>query len=124
METEEMMSAVEEIGRRAAEVRDALGSAEVPGRDQPLAGVARSSVARCRQLAAEMAAMSGEMSTQLRMFSTSVSRGQRIAKMQRLAQAAAKGRRAAPTAERGPDMEQEPGGDPEEDDRWDEWDDL
>jgi len=114
VETGDMMVTVEALGRQATEVRDALAAVGTPPRGQPHAGVASSSMTRCRQIAAEMVAISGELLTQLRMFESSVARGRQVAKARKMAQAGKS--RAKPTT---PEPEPEK---PEEDDEW--YDDL
>ena len=109
-----MMVTVEALGRQATEVRDALAAVGTPPRGQPHAGVASSSMTRCRQIAAEMVAISGELVTQLRMFESSVARGRQVAKARKMAQAGGKSH-AKPTTP-------EPEPEPEEDDEW--YDDL
>lgn len=101
MDVNDMMRLAESVGRDAAEMRGAVGDATVP-RGQPLAGVTASAVARCRQIADQLAYLSGEMATQLRMYESSLSRGRRLARLQRSAAGAepAEGRAATtrPTA--------------------------
>jgi len=109
-----MMVTVEALGRQATEVRDALAAVGTPPRGQPHAGVASSSMTRCRQIAAEMVAISGELLTQLRMFESSVARGRQVAKARKMAQAGGGKSQAKPTT---PEPEE-----PEEDDEW--YDDL
>jgi len=114
VETGDMMVTVEALGRQATEVRDALAAVGTPPRGQPHAGVASSSMTRCRQIAAEMVAISGELLTQLRMFESSVARGRQVAKARKMAQAGGGKSQAKPTT---PEPEE-----PEEDDEW--YDDL
>ena len=71
------MRAAEEAARCASEMRDALEGA-VP-RGHPLAGISASSVARCRQIAEQMAWLSGEALAQLRAYGASERRGRRLA---------------------------------------------
>jgi len=77
------MRAAEEAARCASEMRDAL-EGDAP-RGHPLAGISASSVARCRQIAEQMAWLSGEAMAQLRAYGASERRGHRLAAVRKAA---------------------------------------
>ena len=83
MDTDGAMRAAEEVARCASEMRGAL-EGDAP-RGHPLAGVSASSVARCRQIAEQMAWLSGEALAQLRAYGASERRGQRLAAVRKAA---------------------------------------
>lgn len=77
MDMDGAMRAAEEVARRASEMRAAL-EGSMP-RSHPLSGVSASSVARCRQIAEQLAWLSGEAMSQLRAYGASERRGSRLA---------------------------------------------
>ena len=93
MHAEEIMRLAGSVGQRASEIQEALKHVEIPGRSQPLSGVAASSVARCRQIADQIAFLSSEMASQLHTYENSVHRGRRLASMLQTAKAAGAARR-------------------------------
>jgi hypothetical protein len=83
MDADGAMRAAEEAARCASEMRGAL-EGDAP-RDHPLAGVSASSVARCRQIAEQLAWLSGEALAQLRAYGASERRGRRLAAVRKAA---------------------------------------
>jgi len=98
MDADGAMRAAEEAARCASEMRGAL-EGDAP-RDHPLAGVSASSVARCRQIAEQLAWLSGEALAQLRAYGASERRGRRLAAVRKAASDAA--RRRTEKAEKPP----------------------
>jgi len=87
------MRAAEEAARCASELRDAL-EGDAP-RGHPLAWVSASSAARCRQIAEQMAWLSGEAVSQLRAYGASERRGARLAAVRKAASDAVRRRTEA-----------------------------
>lgn len=118
MDTGDVTRAAEAMGRQAGEMAQALEGIEASPRGNPLSGVARSALTRCRQIAEQVTYLSGEAASQMRMFESSERRGRELAE----ARLAAKKRRddaAGPTISK-----QAAATDPvdawaEEDDLWD-----
>lgn len=120
MDTGDATRAAEAMGRRAAEMIQALEGIEAPPRGNPLSGVARSALTRCRQIAEQVSYLSGEATGQIRMFESSERRGRELAET-RLAAKKRRDEAAKPTISKqattpatGDDWEEE-----EEEDLWD-----
>lgn len=115
MDMGDVTRAAEAMGRQAADMIQALEGIEAPLKGNPLSGVARSALTKCRQIAEQVSYLSGEAASQMHMFESSERRGRELAE----ARSAAKKRRDKAV---GPTIKQAPAaGDDweEEEDLWD-----
>ena len=96
MDADGAMRAAEEVAKRASELRGALDGAAP--RAHPLARVSALSVARCRQIADQLAWLSGEAMAQLRAYGASELRGRRLAAVRQAVSDAVRKRAEAPPA--------------------------
>ncbi len=116
MDTSDAMRAAEAIGSQATDMIQALDGIKPPESGNPLSGVARSALTRCRQIAEQMSYLSAEAAGQMRTFENSERRGRELAET-RLAAKRRHADTSVPTASRRattPAMD-----DGEEEDLWD-----
>lgn len=93
MDTGDVMRAAEAMGRQATDMIQALEGIEAPPRGNPLSGVARSALAKCRQIAEQVSHLSSEVAGQIRTFESSERRGRKLAEVRSATSASAKKRR-------------------------------
>jgi len=78
MDTGDAIRAAEAMGRQASDMIQASEGVEAPPKGSPLSGVARSALARYRQIAEQALHLSGEATSQMRVFESNERRGREL----------------------------------------------
>lgn len=79
MGTDDVIRAAEAMGHQASDMIQVLKGVEAPSRESPLAGIARSALAKCQQIAEQVLYLSSEAAGQMRTFESSERRGRKLA---------------------------------------------